>query len=155
MQLTRRLFGRAGFLALAAAPAFAAGAARADAPRHRLAIHIGDGEEAKMKLALANIANAADYYAGKGEDIAIELVANGPGFSMLRDNSPVKDQIAGIAKKYPSVVFSACQHSRAGVAKKEGKKLEEIGELPQATNVEAGVARLTDLQQLGWGYVRV
>ena len=88
--------------------------------------------------------------------MAIELVANGPGYTMLRaDTSPVKDRLAAVARKYPFVVFAACQHSRAGMAAAEHKSPQDIPELPEATDVAAGVVRLTELQEAHYAYIRV
>ncbi len=152
----RRLFGRSGLFILAAAPVLAATAAQAESERpHRLVIHVGGGTPSEMNVALSNIGATAEYYAGIGKTVAIELVANGPGYAMLRDDvSPVKARIAEIHKKYPFVVFSACQNSRRGVAKAEGKTVEQIVELPEATDVAAGVVRMIELQEQGWSYIR-
>jgi len=152
----RRLFGRSGLLVLAAAPLLSAGAARADSERpHRLIVHVGGGTPSQMNAALSNIAATAEHYAEIGKTVAIELVANGPGYAMLRDDvSPVKARIAETHRKYPFVVFSACQNSRRGVAKAEGKTVEQIVEIPEATDVAAGVVRMIELQEQGWSYVR-
>ena len=109
-----------------------------------------------MTMALRNIANAADYYAEKREPVAIELVANGFGYVMLRaDLSPVKELVASTKQRYPFVVLSACQNSRREAAVAEGKALQDIPELPEATDVPAGVGRLTELQEQGFSYIRV
>ena len=152
----RRLFGRSGLFVLAAAPVLVATTARAEGERaHRLIVHVGGGTPSEMNVALSNIGAAAEHYAAIGKTVAIELVANGPGYAMLRaDVSPVKARIAEIHQKYPFVVFSACQNSRRGVAKAEGKTVEQIVELPEATDVPAGVVRMMELQEQGWSYVR-
>jgi hypothetical protein len=109
-----------------------------------------------MLVALSNITAAAETYAAKNETVAIELVANGPGYTMLRaDTSPVKPQIAEIHARFPFVVFAACQRSRRGAAKAEGKAAQEIPEVPEATDVPAGIVRLSELQEQGWSYIRV
>jgi intracellular sulfur oxidation DsrE/DsrF family protein len=108
-----------------------------------------------MNVALSNILNIADYYGALGKTVDIELVANGPGYAMLRDDvSPVKARIAEVHAKLPHVVFSACQNSRRVLAKAENKTIDEIVQVPAATNVPAGIARLVDLQERGWSYVR-
>jgi intracellular sulfur oxidation DsrE/DsrF family protein len=105
---------------------------------------------------LHNIAAAADYYAAKGESVAIELVANGPGYTMLRaDTSPVKAELAATKARYPFVVFSACQNTPRGMAAAEHKAPQDIPEVPEATDVPAGVARLNDLQEQYFSYIRV
>ena len=150
----RRTFVAAtGGLALAAASLTNARAQQA--PGHKMAFHVGSADPAMMSVALHNIAAAAEYYAEKGETVAIELVANGPGYTMLRDISPVKVQVADTKKKYPFVVFSACQNTRKGLAAAAGKTLEEIPELPEASDVPAGVVRLSELQEQKYSYIRV
>ena len=155
--MNRRLFGRSGLIALAAAPWLATRVAQADEPRlHRVVLHVGGDSAAEMNTALNNILNVADYYAKLGKPVAIDLVANGPGYAMMRDDvSPVKARLAEMHKQLPAVVFSACQNSRAMVARREGKTLEQIVEVPEATDVPAGIVRLSELQEQGWSYIRV
>jgi intracellular sulfur oxidation DsrE/DsrF family protein len=160
--MNRRLFNRSGLLALAAVPALALpnAATAADPPAgsrpHRIVIHVGGSTATEMNTALNNILNAHDYYSALGQPVAIELVANGPGYAMLREDvSPVKARLAEMHKTLPAVVFSACQNSRAAVAKAEGKTMEQIVQVPEATDVPAGIVRLNELQEQGWSYVRV
>ncbi len=150
----RSLWASTGGLLLAA---FGLATARAAEPAgHKITFHVGSADPAMMGVALHNIANAADYYAARKEAVAIELVANGPGYTMLRaDTSPVVAGIAATRKKYPFVVFSACQHSRAGMAAAEHKAVQDIPQVPKATDVDAGVARLAELQEQHYSYIRV
>jgi uncharacterized protein len=149
----RSLAASAGGIVLAAA---GIATARADQPTHKISLHVGSADPAMMVIALHNIAAAAEYYAAKGETVAIELVVNGPGYTMLRaDKSPVKDLVATTKQKYPFVVFSACQNTRKGLAAAEGKQPQDIPELPEVTDVPAGVARLTELQEQHYAYIRV
>jgi intracellular sulfur oxidation DsrE/DsrF family protein len=151
----RFLNSSAGGLVLAATVARAS--ARAEAPHaHRMTFHVGGGDPVMMNVVLHNIANAAEFYAAKHETVAIELVANGPGYSMLRaDTSPVKADIAEVHRRFPFVVFSACQMSRKAIAKAEGKAVQDIPQVPEATDVPAGIVRLSELQEQGWSYIRV
>ena len=155
--MDRRGLSRVAGLLLAAPLAMVARAPRAmAAPGHRIALHVGGGDLVQMAVALHNIAAAADSYAAKGESVAIELVANGPGYTMLRaDRSPVKDFLAETRKRYPFVVFAACQMSRKGIAAAEGKQPADIPELPGVTDVPSGIVRLVALQEQGWSYIRV
>lgn len=130
--------------------------ARADTGGHKVVFHVGSADPAMMHVALGNVANAADYYAARGEGVAIELVANGPGYTMLRaDTSPVKAHLEETQRKYPFVVFAACQHSRAGMAAAEHKSVQEIPQVSEAVSIESGVGRLTDLQEQHYAYIRV
>jgi uncharacterized protein len=119
---------------------------------HRLALHVDQNDAAVMKMALGNAANTAAAFAQRGESVAIELVAYGPGLTMLRaDTSPVKEHLAEVHKSLPQMVFSACNNSLQAQQKAEGK---EIPLLPEARVVPAGIVRLVELQEAGWSYVR-
>jgi intracellular sulfur oxidation DsrE/DsrF family protein len=153
--MQRRSFGTStGGFVLAAA---GIDGARAEPPAsHRIAFHVCGADPVMMGVALHNIAAAAEYYGAKNETVAIELVANGPGYAMLRaDTSPVKAEVAATKRKYPFVVFSACQNTRRALAAAEHKAPQDIAELPEATDVAAGVVRLNELQEQHYSYIRV
>ncbi len=155
--MNRRRFARAGAGLLAASLALASrrGRSAPATPGHRVAIQVSVADPALMNLALSNVSNIAEAYAARGESVAIELVAYGPGYAMLRaDASPVAGRIAAIQARLPFVVFSACQNARRGMAEAEGKAPEQIPELPGVTDVPAGVVRLVTLQEQGWSYIR-
>ena len=155
--MDRRLFARRAAGLLAASLAFASRRARAApaAAGHRVALQVSVADPALMNLALSNVSNIAEAYAARGEAVAIELVAYGPGYAMLRaDVSPVVGRIAEVRARLPFVVFSACQNARRGMAQAEGKSVEQIPELPGVTDVPAGVVRLVTLQEQGWSYIR-
>jgi len=155
--MKRRFLSRSAAGLVLAAAATRASAAEAEPPHpHRMAFHVGGADPVMMMVSLHNIAAAAEYYAERHETVAIELVANGPGYTMLRaDTSPVKALIAEVHAKFPFVVFSACQNSRRAVAKAEGKAIGDIPQVPEATDVPAGVVRLNELQEQDWSYIRV
>jgi intracellular sulfur oxidation DsrE/DsrF family protein len=120
--------------------------------RHRVAIQVNQNDKAVMDLALNNVRNIAEYYKEKGETVAIEVVAYGPGLHMLRaDTSPVKDRIAPMALENSSVTFIACGNTQANQSKAEGKPVTLISE---AKVVPSGVVRLIELQRRGWAYIR-
>ena len=130
-------------------------AAAEDRKAHRLVLHVGGDDPAQMRAALNNIANAHEEYGGRGQTVSIELVANGPGYTMLRaDISPVKARLTEIHNLFPDVVFSACQQSRRASAKAEHKTFAEIPQVPEARDIPAGVVRMADLQEQGWSYIR-
>jgi intracellular sulfur oxidation DsrE/DsrF family protein len=155
--MKRRLLNRAAGGLVLAVTVGRASTARAEVPRsHRLSFHVGSADPVMMTVALHNIANAAEFYAVQNEAVAIELVANGPGYTMLRaDTSPVKPHLAEVHARFPFVVFSACQMSRKAAARAEGKAVQDVPQVPEATDVPAGIVRLNELQEQGWSYIRV
>ena len=127
-------------------------AAAEEQAKHRLVLHVDQNDPAVMNMALGNAANAAKHFAEKGEPIALELVAYGPGLHMLRaDTSPVKERLAAVHKSLPQMVFSGCNNSLQAQQQAEGKQISLV---PEARIVPAGIVRLIELQEGGWSYVR-
>ena len=63
----------------------------------------------------------------------------------------MKNEIRELLVKNSKVVFSACNYTKAGMEKKEGKPVLLISE---ATIVPAGVVRLIELHEEGYAYQR-
>jgi uncharacterized protein len=119
---------------------------------HKLAIQVDENNPQTMNLALNNARNVVDYYRGKGENLAIEIVTFGPGLHMLRDDtSPVKQRIAAMALEAPSITFIACANTQANMSKQENKPITLISE---AKLMPSGVVRLMELQGKGYAYIR-
>ena len=150
--------------ALAAAAAFAfalvwaapghAGEAKAAIKTHHIVFQVDQNNPAVMNLVLNNVSNLLEYYHHKGEQADIEVVAFGPGLNMLRDDkSPVKDRLKRLKEgSFPSeLTYSACHNTMMGMEKKEGHPIKIVSE---ARVVPAGVARVTELEEQGWSYIR-
>jgi intracellular sulfur oxidation DsrE/DsrF family protein len=121
-------------------------------PAHKLAIQVNENNPQSMNLALNNARNVVEYYQAKGETVAIEIVAYGPGLHMLRDDtSPVKQRIATMALENPSIAFIACANTQANMSKQENKPITLISE---AKSMPSGVVRLMELQEQGYSYIR-
>jgi intracellular sulfur oxidation DsrE/DsrF family protein len=141
--------------ALAVGLAFATpGHAEDKAKTHRIVFHVDQNDPALMNMLLNNVSNILEYYHDKGEQAEVEVVANGPGLNMFReDKSPVKDRLKSIQSgSFPSkVAYSACGNTMKGMEKAEGHSIPIV---PEAKVVTAGVVRLTELQEAGWTYIR-
>jgi intracellular sulfur oxidation DsrE/DsrF family protein len=136
-------------LVLTSTSAFAA-----DSKEHRISIQIDQNDPEVMNLVLNNANNIMEQYKSRGETAEIEIVAYGPGLHMLRaDTSPVKDRIKqAVDTSFPSTIkFSACNNTRQGMEKREGKAISIISE---SELVPSGAVRLVELQEQGWQYLR-
>jgi len=118
---------------------------------HKLAIHVDENDPAVMNMALNNAQNVKALYAAKGEEVAIEIVAYGPGLNMYVAGSPVKDRISVMSMENPDIHFSACGNTLDAMTKQAG---HEIALLSEAQIVPSGVVRLMELQTDGYAYVR-
>jgi intracellular sulfur oxidation DsrE/DsrF family protein len=135
-----------------ARPPAKAAPSQAPAIEHRVVIQVTQNDPGLMNMALNNAQNLTTHYRGKGESLKIEFVAYGPGLHMLRsDTSPVKDRLSTFALQNPTTVFSACGNTLNNQSKQESKELTLVSE---ARIVQTGIARVMELQEQGWAYVR-
>jgi hypothetical protein len=119
---------------------------------HRVVMQVTQNDPALMNLALNNAENLTKFYKDKGEAVQIELVAYGAGLNMVRsDTSPVKDRLAAMMGSMKNVTFTGCGNTLANQSKQENK---EITLVPEAHLVPAGIARVVELEEQGWSYVR-
>ena len=118
---------------------------------HRVIVQVTQNDPAVMNMALNNVENLVSYFHDKGEKIEIEVVAYGAGLSMMRsDTSPVKDRLAALGGN-KSITFSGCGNTLAKQSTSENKQISLV---PEAHIVSAGIARVVELQEEGWTYVR-
>ena len=73
MTILRRISMMIGLLLVTATMAFA------DAKTHRIAFHVDESDPKVMNMALNNVQNVSNYYAGKGEKSSLSLLPMGPG----------------------------------------------------------------------------
>jgi uncharacterized protein len=119
---------------------------------HRVVIQVSQNDPAVMNLALNNAENLVRFYKDKGEKLEIEFVAYGAGLNMVRsDTSPVKERLTAITGNMKNVTFSACGNTLANQSKQENKDLAIV---PEARIVPTGIARIVELEEQGWTYVR-
>jgi uncharacterized protein len=119
---------------------------------HRIVIQVTQNDPAVMNMALNNAENLVKFYKDKGEAIEIEFVAYGAGLSMMRsDTSPVKDRLTSIHSTMKNVTFTGCSNTLANQSKQESKTITLV---PEARLVPTGIARIVELEEQGWTYVR-
>jgi intracellular sulfur oxidation DsrE/DsrF family protein len=140
---------RRTFLLLAGASLLAASLpglvlAQSAAPKNRAIFSVTENDPARWNLILNNMHAIAEGVDGEG--IEIELVAYGPGVSMLKGDSSVKQRIGDALKA--GVKINACQNTM------HSQKLVPADMLPEIGYVPAGVVEVMRKQQQGWAYIR-
>ena len=115
--------------------------------KNKIVIQVSTDDPRTQKMALNNAVNLQKLYGV--DNIKIEIVAYGPGLGLLTDKSGQASRVTSLAMQ--NITFSACGNTMKAVEKNSGKMpvlLEGVGE------VTAGVARIMELQQMGYAYVR-
>jgi intracellular sulfur oxidation DsrE/DsrF family protein len=134
------------FIVMAACIPLKALAAEFD-PEHKIVIQVSTDDPRMQKIALNNAVALQKTYGL--DNIAVEIVAYGLGLSLLTKKSGQADRVESLAMS--DITFSACGNTMNKVAEKSGKMpvlLEGVGQVP------AGVARIMELQEQGYAYVR-
>jgi len=114
---------------------------------HKLVIQVSTDDVRTQNIAMNN---AVNLQKALGQDnIIIEIVAYGPGLSMMTPKSPASKRIPSLAMQ--DITFSACGNTKAKMEAKSGKKIELVEGVQM---VPAGVLRIMELQEQGYAYVR-
>ena len=142
-----RMLSVALLLALTGTASLAAPEARAQAasPRqNRVVMQVSDNDPAKWNLALNNAHNLQSDLGAA--NVAIEIVAYGPGIGMLKTESVVGNRIGEALGS--GVKVSACENSMRGQKLVKSDMLGGIGYVP------SGVVEIVQKEQQGWAYLR-
>jgi len=113
----------------------------------KIVLQISDPNPFKQTLVLNVASNLLKHY---GQDqVAIEIVAFGPGLRLLFVENSNKGRITALAGS--GVTFSACKNTIKNMAKK-------LGHDPvlnsKAVKVAAGVVRIIELQDQGYNLIK-
>jgi uncharacterized protein len=120
--------------------------------QHRLVIHVDSPDAGIMSEALHNAANIIETERKAHDTAKIEIVANGYGVKMfISELSPVAEEIGRVHAAYPGIVFSACGIALAHTEKAMKRSLTV---LPEARVVPSGAARIMELEEQGWAYLK-
>lgn len=132
------ILGSIALVAMQAPPALAAGAG------NRVVIQVSDNDPVKWNLALNNAHNMQQDLGAA--NVKIEIVAYGPGISMLQAESIVGNRVDDAV--HAGVAVSACQNTM------RGHKLTRADMLDGIDYVPSGVVEIMKRQEEGWAYIR-
>lgn len=118
-----------------------------NAAEHKLVIQVSTDNARTQKIALNNAVNLQKLYGI--DNVDIEIVAYGPGLGLLTSKSKQADRVTSLAMQ--NITFNACMNTMKKVQKKTGK-LPQL--LEGVNHVTAGVAKIMELQEQGYAYIR-
>ena len=114
---------------------------------NKIVIQVSTDDPRTQKIALNNAVNLQKLYGI--DNIQIEIVAFGPGLGLMTTKSGQASRVTSLAMQ--DIIFSACGNTMKKVAKKTGEMPELLEGVGQVTG---GVARIMELQQQGYAYIR-
>jgi len=110
-----------------------------------IVLQLGDGD-AKTQARVITVANNLIKHYGGPDSVNIEIVAYGPGISLLYPDNANAGRISSLLVS--DVKFIGCMNTVETITRKTGKKPELI---PATIPVKTGVAYL--VERAGQGYV--
>jgi intracellular sulfur oxidation DsrE/DsrF family protein len=114
----------------------------------RVVLQVADDDAESQARALSVANNLIRHYGGP-DFIDIEIVAYGPGLSLLYPDSPLNERVESLVAN--EVRFVGCLNTVETVTRQTGRKPELI----EATiPVQTGVARLIERAQQGFVVIR-
>lgn len=129
-----------------------AGAQAAREPRHRIVYHISSNDPPTMQRGLGTIDNVLKLYRSRRETARIEIVANGGGVHMMRsDTTPVSPMLQYMRSTYPDLILTVCGHTKTIM---EANEVQSVQLLSWVGITTAGIARVVELQEAGYAYVK-
>ncbi|OOZ41043.1 hypothetical protein BOW53_05480 [Solemya pervernicosa gill symbiont] len=121
--------------------------AEAAVSKHKIVIQVSSNDAKTQTIAMNNAVNLQKHYGM--DNVDVEIVAYGPGLGMLTQSSAHQSRVSSLAMQ--DITFSACGNTKSKMEKKSGKQVA-LAEGVQI--VPAGVARIMELQEAGYAYVR-
>ena len=117
--------------------------AKKETANHKVVVQLSTNDVAQWNFLMNNL---KFLKAAWGEQVAIEVVAYGPGVDMLMTNTPQKEKIADFKKQ--GIDFVVCENTMKvrNIAKEE--IIQEAGYVP------SGVGELVLKQEQGWSYFK-
>ena len=145
----KKTFLKLASILLAASLTMGAYVAQAASPfaKHKVVLQISDPNPFKQTLVLNVASNLIKHYGE--DDVAVEIVAFGPGLRLLMKDNSNTGRINGLSEK--GVSFSACSNTIRNFSKKLGGKpaLHK-----NAKPVNGGIVRILDLIKEGYVLVK-
>ncbi len=114
----------------------------------RIVLQMADGD-AESQTRVLNVANNLIKHYGGPDFVDIEIVAYGPGLSLLFPGNANEERISSLLAN--DVRFVACMNTVESIERATGKRPELI---PEAIPVQTGVARLVERAQQGFVVIR-
>lgn len=115
--------------------------------RPRVALQISDHGSIRQTMVLSVATNLVNHY-GVG-NVDVEIVAFGPGLTMLQRNTQFTDRISTLASEQ-GVRFSYCQIT---VDATQARERQPMLLVPEASSTPSGAVRIIDL--VHQGYVQI
>lgn len=117
----------------------------------RVMLHVSSNQPRRFEILLNETEKLLKNSLAKQQAVEVEILTNGKGLSLVRNNSPHARRLQALQDQYPSLVVSACNETLTRL-RREGISVEL---LPQTRIVSSALNEALSRQQEGWTYIRI
>lgn len=115
----------------------------------KMVIQVNSSDPIIQKMAMNNAKNLKTQI---GKDaVDVEVVAFGPGITLLKASGPTADKVKGLITDY-GINFTVCEGTLKFIARKNNGEEPKIVE--GVKRVPTGAVRILELQEQGYAYMR-
>jgi uncharacterized protein len=118
----------------------------------RVLVHLTSSDSESGLNTLTNLEQMLLEYRNNGQNVKVEVVANGHGIDLLRQGTtPFASLIARLTEEYKNLSFAACKNT---IDQIQITSEDEIELIPQAKLIDSGIVEVIERQKQGWTYIR-
>jgi len=116
-------------------------------------LHVSHNEARRFKVLLNETENLLATYKKNNQPVHIEILANGKGLDLIKDeSSPHSIKLKQLKAKYNNLIVSACGQTLQRIKKETGKSVALI---PEANVVRSAIYQISKRQKQGWTYIHI
>jgi intracellular sulfur oxidation DsrE/DsrF family protein len=125
----------------------------AEQDKWRLMLHVNSSDPAKFKTLLDETEQLLSTSAHSGKKVAIEILTNGPGLTLLRNGSGEHIlRLKALTQKYDNLALLACEKA---INKIQADKNIKFNLIPEAKVVKSALRQVIKRKEEGWSYIRI
>ena len=125
----------------------------ADHEPWRVLLHVSSDDPYRINTVLNEAEAILQHYEAEQRIVNIQILANGKGLNVLRDDkSDFAQRIAKMQKRYKNLVFLACAKA---IERVESEKGVQVKLLPHTQVVPSAVNQVLNRQKEGWTYIKI
>ncbi len=119
----------------------------------KVLLHVTSDDPYRLNVLLNETENILREFEDKQQKVAIQILANGKGLNMLRnDKSHYAKRINDLQSNYNNLVFMACAKAIARVQEKTGAA---VPLLPNTKIAPSALSETLNRQRDGWTYIKI
>jgi len=115
-------------------------------------LHLSSHDPAKMEQALDRVEALLAYYEQTAVTTEVELLVNGTGLDLVRDNTPYADRLHALTRRYANITLLACNKALERYRLEHGEQAHLIDD---AGITSSALEQIVGRLKQGWTYIQI